>query len=67
MFTAKVTEEVFQGPLDRLVLETPSGSRLTVLVANESASLEAIHQGDQVHVGLHTDDLVIVRADSTTV
>jgi spermidine/putrescine transport system ATP-binding protein len=64
VFTAKVVEEVFQGPLDRLVLETPAGSRLTAVVANESSLREAIHQGDQVHVGLHTDDLVIVRADS---
>jgi spermidine/putrescine transport system ATP-binding protein len=31
-------------------------------VANESAILESIHEGDQVFCGLHTDDLVVVRA-----
>ncbi|MET0263193.1 MAG: ABC transporter ATP-binding protein [Rariglobus sp.] len=60
VFEARVTEELFQGALDRLELELPGGTRLTAVVANESALLEAIHQGDRVWCGLHIDDLVVV-------
>ncbi|MFH1497519.1 MAG: ABC transporter ATP-binding protein [Verrucomicrobiota bacterium] len=63
VFPARVEEEVFQGALDRLTLVTEAGTRLHAIVANESALLEAIHEGDQVWCGLHMDDLVIVAAD----
>lgn len=59
-FRARVTEEIFQGVLDRLWLETESGTKLTAVVANESALLEAIHEGDDVWCALHADDLVVV-------
>jgi spermidine/putrescine transport system ATP-binding protein len=62
VFEARVVEEVFQGASDRLTLETSAGTRLTAVVANESAFLESIHEGDRVFCGLHTDDLVLVRA-----
>jgi spermidine/putrescine transport system ATP-binding protein len=62
VFEARVVEEVFQGASDRLTLETTAGTRLTAVVANESAILESIHEGDRVFCGLHTDDLVLVRA-----
>jgi spermidine/putrescine transport system ATP-binding protein len=62
VFEARVAEEIFQGASDRLTLETAAGTRLTALVANESAILESIHEGDRVFCGLHTDDLVVVRA-----
>jgi spermidine/putrescine transport system ATP-binding protein len=62
VFEARVVEEIFQGAIDRLTLETAAGTRLTALVANESAILESIHEGDRVFCGLHTDDLVVVRA-----
>ncbi|HRE06975.1 MAG TPA: ABC transporter ATP-binding protein [Opitutaceae bacterium] len=61
VFQATVREELFQGVLDRLHLETGAGTRLTAVVANESAILEAIHAGDQVWCGLHVDDLIVVR------
>ena len=60
-FEATITEEVFQGALDRLELQTAAGTRLTAVVANESAIREAFHEGDQVWCGLHFDDLVVVR------
>jgi spermidine/putrescine transport system ATP-binding protein len=63
VFEARVTEELFQGALDRLDLEFSGGTKLTAVVANESALLEAIHQGDRVWCGLHTDDLVVVRME----
>lgn len=61
-FEATITEEVFQGALDRLELRAEAGSRLTAVVANESAIREAFHEGDRVWCGLHHDDLVIVRS-----
>lgn len=63
VFEARVTEELFQGALDRLDLEFTGGTKLTAVVANESALLEAIHEGDRVWCGLHTDDLVVVRME----
>lgn len=62
VFEARVVEEIFQGAIDRLTLETAAGTRLTAVVANESAILESIHEGDRVFCGLHMDDLVVVRA-----
>jgi spermidine/putrescine transport system ATP-binding protein len=59
-FTARVTDELFQGALDRLHLQTESGTRLTALVANESALREAIHAGDTVWCGVHGDDVAVV-------
>lgn len=59
-FAARVTDEVFQGALDRLHLETESGTRLTALVANESAWRAAIHAGDAVWCGVHVDDIAVV-------
>lgn len=65
VFEARVAEELFQGAMDRLVLECPDGAtKLTAVVANESALLEAIHEGDRVWCGLHTDDLVVVNMEA---
>ena len=63
VFEARVEEELFQGALDRLLLQFTGGTRLNAVVANESALLEAIHEGDRVWCGLHTDDLVVVRTE----
>ena len=63
-FAATITEEVFQGALDRLVLRSDAGTCFSVVVANESAMLEAFHEGDRVWCGLHFDDLVVVRAEA---
>ena len=60
VFRARVKEEIFQGVFDRLWLETENGTRLTAVVANESALREAIHHGDEVWCALHADDLVVV-------
>lgn len=61
VFDARVEEEVFKGALDHLVLTAADGTRLNAVVANESALLEAIHEGDRVYCCLHADDLVVVR------
>jgi spermidine/putrescine transport system ATP-binding protein len=63
VFTARIEEEIFQGATDRLTLVTDQGTRLHALVANESATQEAFHEGDRVHCSLHLDDLVIVQAE----
>jgi spermidine/putrescine transport system ATP-binding protein len=63
-FEARVEEEVFKGATDRLVLASAAGTRFTALAANESAFLEAIHEGDRVWCMLHTDDLVAVPRDA---
>lgn len=61
-FEATITEEVFQGAIDSLVVRTDAGTVLSAVVANESAMMEAFHEGDRVWCGLHLDDLVVVRA-----
>lgn len=61
-FRARVEEEIFRGATDRLVLVTQPGTKLTAVVANESALREPIHAGDEVWCGLHDDDIVVVRA-----
>jgi spermidine/putrescine ABC transporter ATP-binding subunit len=63
VFEARVTEELFQGAMDRLDVELTGGTVLTAVVANESALLEVIHEGDRVWCGLHADDLVVVRME----
>lgn len=63
VFTARVEEEIFKGPMDELWLRTPQGVRLTALVANESAMLEAIHEGDEVYCGVHSEDVIVVAAE----
>ncbi|MDR1283927.1 MAG: ABC transporter ATP-binding protein [Opitutaceae bacterium] len=65
-FEARVTEEVFQGALDQLVIASDAGTRLNAIVANESAFMEPIHDGDRVWCGLHVDDLVVVCADQAS-
>ena len=62
-FAATITEEVFQGALDRLALRSDAGTCFSVVVANESALQEAFHEGDRVWCDLHFDDLVVVRAE----
>ncbi len=61
-FQGTITEEVFQGAIDRLVVRADAGTVFSAVVANESAMVEAFHEGDRVWCGLHLDDLVVVRA-----
>ena len=61
-FAARVEEESFKGVTDRLVLATAAGTRLTVVVANESTLREAVHAGDRVWGAVHADDVVFVRS-----
>ncbi len=61
-FEATITEEIFQGSLDRLVVRTDAGTAFVAVVANESAMRESFHEGERVWCGLHLDDLVVVRA-----
>ncbi len=62
-FEARVVEEVFRGATDHLCLATAAGTRLSAIVANESALGEIFHAGDKVFCGLHADDLVVLRAE----
>ncbi|TAG31152.1 MAG: ABC transporter ATP-binding protein [Verrucomicrobia bacterium] len=59
-FEATIIEEVFQGAFDHLTVRTKAGTCFRVVVPNESAIMEAFHEGDQVWCGLHFDDLVVV-------
>jgi spermidine/putrescine transport system ATP-binding protein len=63
LFMATVVEELFKGAIDELLLRTPSGLELTAVVANESGLEEALHEGDEVYVQLHPNDIVIVREE----
>ncbi|AOS46220.1 Spermidine/putrescine import ATP-binding protein PotA [Lacunisphaera limnophila] len=63
VFQAKIEEEIFQGATDQLRLITDQGTRFHALVANESATQEAYHEGDRVYCSLHLDDLVIVQTE----
>lgn len=63
VFPARIEEEVFKGATDHLVLATEAGTRLSAVVANESALGEIFHAGDRVRCALHADDLVVLRAD----
>lgn len=63
VFPARIAEEIFQGATDLLRLETGRGLVLRALVANESAMLEALHEGDRVWCGLHGDDIVVVPGE----
>ena len=63
LFEARIEEEVFKGATDHLVLVSPTGTRLSAVVANESAFGEIFHSGDRVFCGLHADDLVVVRGE----
>ncbi len=60
---ARIEEEIFQGATDHLILVPADGTRLGVVVANESALGDIFHAGDLVYCGLHTDDLVVVKAE----
>jgi len=62
VFEATIAEEIFQGAFDHLVLKTGSGATLSAVVPNESAIMEALHEGDRVWCGLHVDDIVVVPA-----
>ncbi|HWA28805.1 MAG TPA: ABC transporter ATP-binding protein [Lacunisphaera sp.] len=63
VFQARIEEEIFQGATDQLRLVTDHGTKLHALVANESATQEAFHEGDRVYCSLHLDDIVIVQAE----
>jgi spermidine/putrescine transport system ATP-binding protein len=63
VFPARIEEEIFQGATDQLRLTTDQGTRFHALVANESATQEAFHEGDRVFCSLHPDDLVIVQTE----
>ena len=63
VFQARIEEEIFQGATDQLRLVTDHGERFHALVANESATQEAFHEGDKVYCSLHVDDLVIVQTE----
>ncbi|PHX86356.1 MAG: spermidine/putrescine ABC transporter ATP-binding protein [Opitutia bacterium] len=64
-FEATITEEIFQGAIDRLKVRTEAGTVFTAVVANESAMMRPFHEGDRVWCGLHFDDLIVVRANAT--
>lgn len=63
VFQARIEEEIFQGATDQLRLITDQGTPFHALVANESATQEAFHEGDRVWCSLHLDDLVIVQTE----
>jgi spermidine/putrescine transport system ATP-binding protein len=63
VFQATIEEEIFQGATDQLRLVTDQGAHFHALVANESATQEAFHEGDRVYCSLHLDDLVIVQTE----
>ncbi len=63
VFQARIEEEIFRGATDQLRLVTEQGTKFTAVVANESATQEAFHEGEKVYCSLHVDDLVVVQAE----
>jgi spermidine/putrescine transport system ATP-binding protein len=63
VFEARVSEELFKGAVDQLVLTTDSGLELTAVVANECATEESFHLGDRVYCYLHPSDIVVVQGE----
>ena len=63
-FEARVSEELFKGVVDQLLLTTDSGLELTAVVAKECATEKAFHEGDKVYCYLHPSDIVVVQGDS---
>ena len=63
-FEARVSEELFKGAVDQLVLTTDSGLELTAVVANESATQESFHLDGSVFCHLHPSDIVVVQGES---
>jgi spermidine/putrescine transport system ATP-binding protein len=61
VFEATIEEEIFQGPLDQLLLKSACGLAVIALVANESATQQALHAGEKIYCQLHRDDIVVVR------
>ena len=64
IFEARVSEELFKGAVDQLVLTTDSGLELTAVVANESATQESFHLDDRVFCYIHPSDIVVVQGES---
>ncbi|MEI8108472.1 MAG: ABC transporter ATP-binding protein [Verrucomicrobiota bacterium] len=65
VFEAEVVEEHFKGATNELLLRTAGGVELMVIVANESASEEAFHQGARVWCGVNPQDIVVVRGEQS--
>ncbi len=59
-FAAEVKEELFKGAFDQLLVRTPGGLELTVIVANAGAGCETFHAGDRVWCEIHADDVIFV-------
>jgi spermidine/putrescine transport system ATP-binding protein len=57
IFEATIEQELFRGPMDQLLLRTPTGLTLTALVVGES-----LHRGDNVFGQVNPDDIIIVRS-----
>ncbi|MES2693197.1 MAG: ABC transporter ATP-binding protein, partial [Verrucomicrobiota bacterium] len=59
-FEARVEEVVFMGAMERLLLVTPAGTRLTAIAADANALRETIRVGDTVWAAVHPEDVVVL-------
>jgi spermidine/putrescine transport system ATP-binding protein len=60
-FAAHVEERIFQGPTDTLRVVTPSGARLSVLLAGRGPVPASWREGDPIHCAVAPGDIVVVR------
>ncbi len=60
-FAATVEAVVFLGAMERLLLVTEAGLRLTALAAAGSALRETVRAGERVWAAIHADDVVVLR------
>ena len=63
VFAATVDQELFKGAIAELSLKTAGGLELCAMVANESATQDTFHEGEQVFCWLHPSDIVVVRGE----
>ena len=62
VFPARVTEVLFQGALERLVLEAGPGCRLVALLSGQDALLGRVRVGDRVWVTVGAADVAVLPA-----
>jgi spermidine/putrescine transport system ATP-binding protein len=64
-FPARVEEEIFKGAVDRVVLVTDAGTRLTALAANASAHREPFQVADRIWCAVQRADIIVLPASGT--
>ena len=63
LFRSRIKSEVFKGAVDDMTLVTDGGLELGALLANEGATGEDFHEGEQVWCSIHPDDVSLLTRE----